>query len=75
VTQIESCYADTQDYTTCATTAALSAAGLTKITNATGTATTYSVNETSKSTNTFTIAKAAAGTITRTCTGCSGSTW
>ena len=74
VTQIESCYADTQNYTTCATTTALAAAGLT-VTAAGGNSNTYSVNETSKSSNTFTIAKGATGTVTRTCTGCSGSTW
>ena len=75
VTQIESCYADAQDYTGCATTAVLSAAGLTKITGASGTTNTYTVNETSKSSNTFTITKIAAGTVARTCGGCAGSTW
>jgi type IV pilus assembly protein PilA len=75
VTQIESCYADTQDYSGCATVAALSTAGLTGITSAGGTSNTYSVTETSKSTNVFTIAKVAGGTVSRTCTGCSGSTW
>jgi type IV pilus assembly protein PilA len=74
VTQIESCYADTQNYSTCATAAVLSTAGLPGLT-AGGTSNTYSVSVTSKSTNTFTIAKVAAGTVSRTCTGCSGSTW
>jgi type IV pilus assembly protein PilA len=68
VTQVESCYADAQDYTGCATTAALTAAGLPLITAATGTASTYSVSATSKSTNVFTIARDAAGVVTRTCT-------
>jgi type IV pilus assembly protein PilA len=75
VTQIESCYADAQDYTGCATTAALATAGLTNIGTAVGTTNTYTVTEVSKSTNTFTITKAAAGTVSRACTGCSGSTW
>jgi len=76
VTEIESCYADTQDYTTCATTTALSNVGLKLITAASApTASTYSVTATSKSTHTFTIAKDAAGNISRTCVGCSGGSW
>src|SRR4051794_12273648 len=67
VTQVESCYADTQDYTGCATTAALTGAGLPLITAATGTANTYTVTATSMSANTFTIARDAAGLVTRTC--------
>jgi type IV pilus assembly protein PilA len=76
VTQIESCYADAQDYTTCATVAALTAAGLPLVTAASGDKTSYSVTTTSKSTNTFTIAKAGAtGVVSRSCTGCTGLTW
>ena len=76
VTQIESCYADAQDYTGCATVANMTTAGLALVTAASGTTTGYSVTTTSKSANTFTIAKAGAtGVVTRTCTGCAGSTW
>ena len=75
VTQIESCYADTQDYTNCSTTTALGSAGLKLVTAASGTASTYTFTATAKSTNTFTIAKDATGNVTRTCTGCSGNSW
>jgi type IV pilus assembly protein PilA len=78
VTQIESCFADAQDYSNCATTTLLTSAGL-KLVTATGTKSTYSVIATSANSNTFTIAKAADGTITRSCpsaqSGCSSSTW
>jgi type IV pilus assembly protein PilA len=75
VTQIESCYADAQDYTGCATVANMTSAGLALVTTATGTTDTYTVTATSKSGNTFTIAKAATGLTARSCTGCSGGTW
>ena len=76
VTQIESCYADTQDYTTCATVPNMTAAGLTLITAANApTPSTYTVTATSKSTNTFTITKDATGNVSRTCSGCSGGSW
>jgi type IV pilus assembly protein PilA len=69
VTQVESCYADAQDYTGCATVAAMTGAGLTLITAASApTVSTYSVTATSKSTNTFSIARDATGKVTRTCT-------
>jgi type IV pilus assembly protein PilA len=76
VTQVESCYADTQSYATCSTPTALLTAGLT-VTTATGDTNTYTVTKLSKSGNTFSITKAAAGTITRGCTGtgCAASTW
>jgi len=77
ITQIESCYADAQSYTTCATTATLSSAGLTSsitATPATGGAG-YTVTATSKSNNTFSIIKDANGNVTRSCSGCSGSSW
>jgi type IV pilus assembly protein PilA len=53
------------------------------LTGATGTATTYSVTATSSNGNTYTIARAANGTVSRTCTasaspnsgGCNGGTW
>jgi type IV pilus assembly protein PilA len=79
VTQIESCYADTQDYQQCTT--AVSDAGLTA-TFAANTATGYSVEATSKSTNKFKITKnPSTGVVTRSCTavvtggGCSGTSW
>jgi type IV pilus assembly protein PilA len=75
VTQIESCYADAQNYTSCATTAVLSAAGLTSVSIASVASDSYAVNRTSKSSNTFTLTKANTGVVTRACTGCSGSTW
>jgi type IV pilus assembly protein PilA len=79
VSQIESCYTDTQDYTNCA-------AGSTQMTQAntglnlvtgtptsgqvaigTLTATGYVITAMSKSGNSFIITKAATGAITRTC--------
>ena len=80
VTQIESCYADTQDYTNCATNSVLTTAGLpTTVTAApTGSnpATGYVVTSTSKSTAVFTITKSATGTTARTCTvKCSSPSW
>ena len=78
VTQIESCYTDAQDYSTCATVPNMSAAGLKLVTAAVGTKDpngTFSVTATSKSGNTFTIAKDATGNISRTCAGCNGGTW
>ena len=75
VTQIESCYADSQDYTSCATVANMTAAGLKLVTAASGTTSTYTVTATSKSTNTFTIAKDATGNVARTCSGCTGGSW
>ena len=77
VSAVQSCYAETQDYTACDTTAKLDANGAkpgvtigaadgqVTITAAVGT---YSVVGHSKSTNDFTIATAADGTQTRTCT-------
>jgi type IV pilus assembly protein PilA len=79
VTQIESCYTDTQSYTTCATTATLTAAGLPSTVTAAPTgspATGYTITSTSKSTGVFTITKAATGVISRTCTvKCSSPSW
>jgi type IV pilus assembly protein PilA len=77
VTQIESCYADAQSYNTCATSAVLTSAGLPGVTpTITGGGTGYSVMASSKSGNTFTVVKdPTSGQVTRTCTGCSGSTW
>jgi type IV pilus assembly protein PilA len=72
VSAVESCYSDTQAYTGCSK-ATLATQG-SPIQNtvsdpATGaTASTYSVTATSKSANTFTIARDASGNYTRTCT-------
>ena len=75
VTQVESCFADTQDYRTCTTAAQLGTTGLDiggAIVVTSGAPTSYNVTATSKSGNTFTIAKALGGAPTRTCTGTSG---
>jgi type IV pilus assembly protein PilA len=83
VTQLESCYADSQDYRTCSLSstgiATGSGTGLTSVTFPTSD--TYTIVSTSKSGtgNTFTIAKQADGTVRRSCAGsggsCSGGTW
>ena len=81
VSQVESCYATTQDYTACdLADPALDAGGITD-TTATGAAAGYTIVATSDSGNTFTITKSATG-IARTCSsagttkgGCNGSTW
>jgi type IV pilus assembly protein PilA len=80
VTQVESCFADAQDYTNCATTAILTAAGLGGVTpTVTGSGKGYDVEATSKSTNKFKISKdPTTGVTSRSCTatvtggGCSG---
>jgi type IV pilus assembly protein PilA len=77
VSQMESCYTDANTYTGCPG----SNTGLPTSVNITVPASgdSYTVVATSKSNNTFTIAKAASGTITRTCTGsgggCNGGSW
>jgi type IV pilus assembly protein PilA len=79
VTQVESCYTDTQDYTGCATVAKLTAAGLSLVTGASGGTDNYSIDATSKSGAVFTITKAAGtGVVSRTCAPaakCSSATW
>jgi type IV pilus assembly protein PilA len=82
VTQIESCYADAQTYTTATCNLASTGiatgtgTGLTSVTLAT---TVYTVAATSKSGNVYTITKQADGTVARTCGGtgnnCSSTTW
>ncbi len=75
VSQIESCYANEQNYQSCDTTAANELGANTGLNIAAGrggiaiTANQddYSVTATSQSGNTFTIAKSAAGATTRTC--------
>jgi type IV pilus assembly protein PilA len=87
VTQVESCFTSTQDYTGCVNASQLGTTGL-DIGGSiiiTAVATDYSIAATSKSTNVFTIAKVAGAAVTRTCTvgaggiggGCkvSGGSW
>jgi type IV pilus assembly protein PilA len=82
VSQVESCYATTQDYTACETgDTALDATGLGGTVTATGSATGYTIVATSATGNTFTITKSASGVV-RTCSssgstrgGCNGTTW
>jgi type IV pilus assembly protein PilA len=87
VSQIESCFADTQDYQQCDTAAELGNTGLTigsgqGEVSITAAANTFTVTATSKTNNTFSISKAATGIYSRACTrpntdgGCKSSlTW
>jgi type IV pilus assembly protein PilA len=76
VTQLESCFADTQTYVGCT----LTGSGLNVGTgagqvNVTGQAVDgYTITAYSKSTNNYLITKTA-GVISRSCTGCAGLTW
>jgi type IV pilus assembly protein PilA len=78
VTQVETCYVDTQDYTGCATTAAMTAAGLPNISVSGVTSSTYTVFATSKSSGQFSVSRTATG-LARTCSGgtsgCNGGAW
>src|SRR4051812_43833275 len=82
VSQVESCYADSQDYTKCtsaSTPDVLAGTGITA--TVTAGAGTYTIVASSKSTNLFTITRLATGTTTRTCTAtvtggsCNGGSW
>lgn len=87
VSQVESCFADSQDYTLCQTAAQLGTTGLDLGTGAgqvsvtAATTGTFTVTATSRSGNVFSIARNGGGGYTRTCTtagdgGCkSGGTW
>ena len=85
VTQVESCFADTQDYQGCDTAAELGTTGLNigtgqgQVNIVAGAADGYVITGYSKSGNTFLITKVAGGAPTRTCTGttggCKGGTW
>jgi type IV pilus assembly protein PilA len=91
VSHVESCFADTQDYQTCVTAAQLGTTGLNLVdgtaTPSVGgtvavkaaTATSYTIEALSKSTNTFDIDRSSAGVMSRSCTGttggCKGGTW
>ena len=78
VTQVESCFADVQDYTQCDTAAELGTTGLNVGTGSGQVAVTasatdgYTITAVSKSGNTFLITKTAGGPPTRTCTGTTG---
>ncbi len=79
VSHVESCYADTQDYTKCT---ALTGTGITGVTVTSTAANHYKATASSKSGNSFWIEKVAAdGSITRGCTtadtgGCkTGGVW
>jgi type IV pilus assembly protein PilA len=84
VSEVESCFTTTQDYTGCGV--EITDAGIpdTTFTAAAGTPSTgYTIVSTSKSGNTFTITKSATtNVVTRTCTttgttkgGCNGTSW
>ena len=91
VSHVESCFADTQDYSVCVTAAQLGTTGLTlddgpstptvggHVAVSAATTGSYTITAMSKSGNTFSIARSAAGLITRSCTGtsggCKGGTW
>ncbi len=79
VTQVETCYADTQDYTTCATAAGIAAGGIDNIATSNVAPATYTVTATSKSGSTFSVNRTISGVLTRTCigtsAGCRGGTW
>ena len=73
VSQVESCYSDAQDYTSCDTAAELGNTGL-NVGGLTGqvdvpgsSANTYQIVGHSKSNNNFTITKGTDGAVTRTC--------
>ena len=77
VSQVESCYATSQDYTACNTDTALSSDGPTGLTWGTGagqvsvtaaSTNSYTVEAVANSGNKFDIIKASGGGITRTCT-------
>ena len=89
VSQVESCYADAQDYTSCDTSALLGTTGLDygtgvgQVSVAAATSNTYRVEAVSKSNNKFDISKNASGVVSRTCdttggnakAGCQGTSW
>ena len=91
VSHVESCFADTQDYSVCVTAAQLGQTGLNLVdgpaTPSVGgtvavkaaTAGSYTIEALSKSTNTFDVTRSATGVMSRTCTGttggCKGGTW
>ena len=85
VTQVESCFADTQDYTQCQTAGQLGTTGLNigtgpgQVNVTSSAADGYVITGYSKSGNTFIITKVGGGAVSRTCTGttggCKGGSW
>jgi type IV pilus assembly protein PilA len=85
VSQVESCYADSQDYTSCNSSAELGATGLDygsaagQVEVSAAATGTYTVTGHSRSGGTFNIVKAADGTSSRTCSGgtkgCNSGSW
>ena len=73
VSHVESCFADSQDYTACNSSTALGTTGLDygsgqgKVSVTGATTNTFTIVATSKSGNTFTITKGATGVVTRDC--------
>jgi type IV pilus assembly protein PilA len=85
VTQVESCFADTQDYQQCTTAAQLGTTGLPlgtgtgQVSVTSGGTTDYVITAKSKSNTNFVITKSGGGAPTRTCSpsggGCNGGSW
>jgi type IV pilus assembly protein PilA len=85
VTQVESCFTDSQDYRNCTTAAQLGTTGLDigttagKVGIAASAADSFTITGYSKSGNTFSIVKSGGGPPSRTCTGttggCNNLTW
>ena len=67
VSHVESCYANSESYADCETSNDVDSSGISGVAFTNMTADTYTLTATSKSDNTFTIAKGANGTTTRTC--------
>jgi type IV pilus assembly protein PilA len=85
VTQVESCFADTQDYQQCTTAAQLGTTGLPlgtgtgQVSVTSGGTTDYVITAKSKSNTNFVTTKTGGGAPTRTCSpsggGCNGGSW
>ena len=82
VSELESCYAATQDYGDASCATGLTAVGLPDtVTFTSGSASNYVITSVSKSTNVFRITKGDGPSVVRSCTsnvakgGCSGSSW
>jgi type IV pilus assembly protein PilA len=85
VEQVESCYANTQDYTNCVTAAQLGPTGLPlgtalgEVTVTSSDPQSYEIVAKSKSSGVFTITKTGSTPISRTCSGgskgCNGGSW
>jgi type IV pilus assembly protein PilA len=78
VTQVESCFADTQDYQQCETATDLGPTGLDigtspgQVEIVASAATDFVISAYSKSGNTFVISRTGGGAVTRSCTGSGG---